>query len=175
MQRVKPVVKLAVLLLILCACHSGCVHRRMTVRSNPPGALVYVDDQAEPIGVTPISHDFIYYGTRKFRLVKDGYETLTVMQPISAPWYQYPPLDLVTENFVPGDIRDQHVLDFQLKPQTVVPTDQLISRAEQLRQNVHAAGTIAPQTTPAARQPGIETIPTPQGVGAQPVRSLPTP
>ena len=32
---------------------AGCVQRRMTVRSNPPGALVYVDDYQ--IGTTPVS------------------------------------------------------------------------------------------------------------------------
>jgi hypothetical protein len=105
----------------------------MTIRSNPPGALVYVDDYE--IGATPVSTDFTYYGTRKIRLVKDGYETLTVMQPIPAPWYQFPPADFITENFVLGQIRDSRVLDYQLKPQMVVPTDQLLSRAEGLRHN----------------------------------------
>jgi hypothetical protein len=112
---------------------TGCVSRRMTIRSNPPGALVYVDDYE--IGATPVSTDFTYYGTRKIRIVKDGYETLTVMQPISTPWYEYPPADFITENFVPGKIRDQRILDYQLKPQMVVPTDQLLYRAESLRHN----------------------------------------
>jgi hypothetical protein len=105
----------------------------MTIRTNPPGALVYVDDYE--IGATPVSTDFTYYGTRKIRIVKDGYETLTVMQPFPAPWYQYPPADFITENFVPGKIRDQRILDYQLKPQMIVPTDQLLYRAESLRHN----------------------------------------
>ena len=58
----------------------------MTVRSNPPGALVYVDDYQ--IGTTPVSTDFVYYGTRKIRLIKDGYDTLTVQQPFPVPWYE---------------------------------------------------------------------------------------
>jgi hypothetical protein len=166
-----PVVRWALLGLMLCACNSGCnsgcVERRMTVRTNPPGALLYVDDHPEPIGVTPVSHAFTYYGTRKIRLVKDGYETLTVMQPIPAPWYEYPPIDFVAENFVPGQIRDQRTLDFQLKPQMVVPTEQLLSRAEELRRGVHATAGIAPP--PADTQ----VVPAPQGVGGQPVRPLP--
>jgi hypothetical protein len=68
--------------LTVAAC--GCVQRRMTIRSDPPGALVYVDDYE--IGNTPVSTDFVYYGTRKIRLVKDGYETLTVRQPFPVPW-----------------------------------------------------------------------------------------
>ena len=85
-----------------------------------PGALVYVDDYQ--IGTTPVSTDFVYYGTRKVRLSLSGYETLTVMQPIPTPWYQYPGLDFVSENLVPGEIRDERVVEFQLKPQMIVPS-----------------------------------------------------
>ena len=177
--------------LVLCACQSGCVQRRMTVRTNPPGALLYVDDY--PIGVTPVSTDFTYYGTRKIRLVKDGYETKTVMQSIPAPWYEFPPMDFVAENFVPGQIRDQRVFDFKLEPQAVVPTEQLLSRAEGLRRGVHTVSGIAPSSAapaggvrgPAAIGPspyyppalpppaGTEVIPAPEGVGGQPVHPLP--
>jgi hypothetical protein len=157
--------------LILGASQSGCVQRRMTVRTNPPGALLYVDDYE--VGVTPVSTSFIYYGTRKIRLVKDGYETLTVMQPVPAPWYEYFPADFVSENFVPGQIRDQRVLDFQLKPQMVVPTERLLSRAEELRHGVHATAGVAVPPASAGPPVGPEVIPAPQGVGGQPVRPLP--
>jgi hypothetical protein len=120
-------------MLAVCA-QAGCVQRRLTIRSNPPGALVYVDDFQ--IGTTPVSTDFIYYGTRKVRLSLSGYETLTVLQPIPAPWYQYPGLDFVSENVVPGEIRDERVVEYQLKPQMMVPSPQLLGRAENLR---HAA------------------------------------
>jgi hypothetical protein len=116
----------------------GCLHRRLMVRSDPPGAVVFVDDYE--IGTTPVSHDFTYYGTRKIRLIKDGYETLTVLQPIPAPWYEWPPIDFFSENFVPGEIRDYHTLTYRLTPQVVVPVDQLRQRGEQLRQDAHAQG-----------------------------------
>ncbi len=176
-------VQWALLGVTLCACFSGCVERRMTVRSNPPGALLYVDDYL--IGETPVSTNFTYYGTRKFRLVKDGFETLTVMQSIPAPWYEYTPIDFVAENFVPGEIRDQRTLDFQLKPQMVVPYEQVLSRAEDLRRGVHAtAGVAGPLPAggvrgpasiapPFSPPPGADVIPAPQGVGGQPVRPLP--
>jgi hypothetical protein len=181
---------MTLVVLVLCAMSTGCVERRMTIRSNPPGALVYVDDQPEPIGVTPVSHDFIYYGTRRFRLVKDGYETLTVMQSIPTPWYQYVPLDFVVENFVPGQIHDQRCIDFQLQPQVVVPTDQLMARAEELRRGVHATAGVPvgmPTAGPVNGQPvgpmngpivgtpgpGPEVIPAPQGTWGVPVQTLP--
>lgn len=173
---------LLLLVMVLFAMNQGCVERRMTIRSNPPGALVYVDDQPDPIGVTPVSHDFVYYGTRKFRLVKDGYETLTVKQSIPTPWYEYVPLDFVSENLVPGQIHDQRYMDFQLRPQVVVPADQLLARAEELRRGVHATAAAAapgpvvgPVNGPAAvgSAPGAEVIPAPQGTWGAPVRQLP--
>jgi hypothetical protein len=109
----------------------GCVQRRLTVRSNPPGARVYIDNRE--IGRTPVSTDYVYYGTRQFRLEADGYETLTTYQYIPPPWYQIPPLDFVSENLFPGEIRDERAVFFQLQPQTVVPLDRLLQRAGELR------------------------------------------
>ena len=139
---------------------SGCVQRRMTIRSNPPGALVYIDDYE--IGTTPVSANFTYYGTRKIRLVKDGCETLTVMQDIPTPWYEYVPLDFISENLVPGKITDRRILDYQLQPQMVVPTDQLLARAEELapqharqRDRAHRAAGQHPASTAAAPSPTV--------------------
>jgi hypothetical protein len=178
------------LALTLCMGLCGCVERRMTVRSNPPGAILYVDNYE--IGPTPISTGFTYYGTREFKLVKDGYETLTVKQEIPPPWYEIFPADFVAENFVPGQIRDQRMLDFQMKPQMVVPTDQLIARAEGLRRSAHGipgissetVSPIAPGTTPVpstspAGQPffqqptNSDMIPAANGLGGQPLHPLP--
>jgi hypothetical protein len=122
----------------------------MLVRSNPPGAVVYVDDYE--IGTTPVSTSFTYYGKRKIRLVKNGFETLTVMQPVSVPWYQYFPIDFVSENLVPGDIRDNRTYDFQLVPQVVAPTEQLVDRAERLRQQTHASGVVQAAPSGAGRR-----------------------
>jgi hypothetical protein len=122
-----------VLIAALVLLPGGCVRRRLNVRSNPPGALVYVDNQQ--IGTTPCSVDFTYYGTREIRLVKPGYETLTVNQPIPAPWYQIPPIDFVSENLVPTKIRDNRTVTYDLAPQVIVPREQLLERADQLRQN----------------------------------------
>lgn len=134
----------------------GCLRRRMLVRSNPPGAMVYVDNQ--PIGTTPCSTDFTYYGTREVRLVKPGFETLTVDQPIPAPWYEMPPLDFVSENLVPREIQDYRTLAYNLTPQAIVPTDQLLGRAHQLRQ-----ATGVSTTTPALGFPAESTPPAPLG------------
>lgn len=128
----------------------GCVRRRLMVRSNPPGAMVYVDNQ--PIGTTPCATDFVYYGTREMRLVKPGYETLTINQPIPAPWYQIPPLDFFSENIVPRKIQDYRTVSYNLVPQVIVPTEQLLDRAEELRQTT-LQGAVLP-AMPGAVLPG---------------------
>ncbi len=128
-------------------CPAGCVQRRMVVRSNPPGAVVYIDDYE--IGTTPVATNFTYYGTRKIRLVKNGYETLTVMQPVPVPWYEITPIDFFTENLIPGKIHDTRTLDYQLVPQLVVPSQQLLDRAEGLRRQTRAAGVV--RTSPPLR------------------------
>lgn len=133
---------------------AGCVQRRMTVRSNPPGALVYVDDYE--LGTTPVSRDFVYYGTRKIRLVKDGYETLTVRQPFPLPWYQFFPLDFVTENLVPWEIRDERVVELAMVPASSTPPESVVARAEQAR---FAAGSLPPAEP--ARVVPIPAVPQP--------------
>ena len=138
----------------------GCVRRRLMVRSNPPGAMVYVDNQ--PIGQTPCATSFTYYGTREIRLVKPGYETLTINQPIPAPWYQVPPLDFFSENVAPNEIQDFRTVTFNLAPQVMVPTDQLIARGEQLRSGtqqgaVLPANAALPWSTPVAGPPTMAT------------------
>ncbi|MGZ3388170.1 MAG: PEGA domain-containing protein, partial [Isosphaeraceae bacterium] len=38
----------------------GCVEQTMTIQSDPPGALVYMNDQE--LGRTPLTKDFTWYG-----------------------------------------------------------------------------------------------------------------
>lgn len=116
---------------LLPVCIAGCVERRMTIRTDPPNALVVLDGQE--IGHTPVSTAFTYYGERQIKLIKDGYETKTINQTISSPWYQFFPLDFVSEVIVPWRIRDERNYLYSLEPCTVVPNDQLLQRAEQVR------------------------------------------
>lgn len=114
-----------------CLLLPGCLFRRMTIRSNPPGALVLIDGRE--IGYTPVSTDFTYYGTREITLIKDGYETFSTMQPVPIPWYQRFPLDFVSDNMLPFKVTNRHEFLYALQPQQVVPTDALLDRAKGLR------------------------------------------
>tara|TARA_R110002095_G_scaffold111981_1_gene97853 strand:- start:56615 stop:57070 length:456 start_codon:yes stop_codon:yes gene_type:complete len=119
------------LLVLVSGSQIGCVHRRMTIRSVPTGALVKVD--GDEIGYTPASVDFTYYGTREITLTKDGYETQTVMQKVKTPWYQTFPLDAVSDNLLPFEVTNRHEFTYQLQPKVVVPTEELLNRGNLLR------------------------------------------
>ena len=67
-QFTKSVFVFILLCLFGCATLGGCVLRSLTVNSEPPGAMVYLDD--ELIGETPVTTTFTYYGTRKITLEK---------------------------------------------------------------------------------------------------------
>lgn len=165
---------LAGIVVCLALLDTGCVTRRLTMRSEPAGARVYVGD--EEIGTTPVSHDFTYYGTRKIRMVKDGYETLIVNQPIPAPWYEFPPLDFFSENVVPGEIRDERVVSYQLMPLKLQGRDQLMQKADALRNaslGRPAGGAVIPAGGPIVGPNGPEVILTPTPTG--PAATLPPP
>jgi hypothetical protein len=133
------------------------VRRRLTVRTAPAGATVYVDKR--PIGQTPVSVPFTYYATREIQLVKDNFETLSVKQTFNPPWYQWPGLDFISENLWPWEIRDERVVDFQMIPQQIVPTERLLENAQQLRDSA-GQGAITPLLTPAEQN---LTLPAPAG------------
>jgi hypothetical protein len=137
---------------------TGCVQRRFLIRSDPPGAVVYMDN--ERIGTTPCAVNYVYFGTRKLRLVKDGFETLEVRQPLPTPWYQVPPLDFVSDVVVPYEIRDVRSQTYRLQPQVMVAPEHLLARAEALRSGSQSGTSLpAEPITPHQPAPGAETLP----------------
>ena len=118
------------------ACVPGCVHRRLTINSNPPGARVLLD--GEEVGETPTAVDFTHYGTREVVLQKDGYDTLKTMQTVPPPWYQVPPIDFFSDNLLPFQLTNRHEFNYQLQPSPTVPSTQgLRERANSLRSEAH--------------------------------------
>ena len=133
-------------LLLLCLMSlslSGCVRRRMTVRTNPPGATVSVDNQV--IGTTPAATNFVYYGSREFRIEKDGYRTETIVQKIHPPWYEFPGLDFISETLWPGEIRDERIIDVELVPKELAPANEVVQRADSLRNQSRTGIVTAPK------------------------------
>jgi hypothetical protein len=126
---------------------AGCVERRLTIRTDPPSALVRLDGRE--IGFTPISIPFTHYGNRRVQIVKDGFETMTIDQPIYTPWYQYFPLDFITEVLVPWNIRDEREYEYVMEPAKGVSVDELQARARSVREQA-----LAPPDD-ATRRPGF--------------------
>jgi len=121
----------ASILLVILVTSVGCVRRRMTVRTSPPGATISVDNQV--IGTSPAATSFLYYGTREIRVEKDGYRTETIRRRLNPPWYEYPGLDFISETLWPGELRDERIIDVQMIPKTLTPTPEVLDRADALR------------------------------------------
>jgi hypothetical protein len=130
----------------------------MTFRTNPSGAMVYVDKQ--PVGLTPVSTGFTYYGTRSIEVVKDGYRTEKFLRKVHAPWYQIPPLDFVSDTLWPFESRDERIIDIQMTPEFDVPSDALIASGEQLRLQAGQGIAVSPPPTIAQPPAGMTIVPT---------------
>lgn len=127
--------------LLLATAGAGCVSRRLMVQSNPPGALVLVE--GKEVGYTPTAIDFTYYGTREITLIKDGYETLTVLQKVPTPWYQMPGIDFFSDNLLPYRIADRHSFAYTMNPlrqEDITPNRGVIDRAQMLRSEAQIGG-----------------------------------
>lgn len=125
--------QLAALMTALCAvvAVSGCVHRRATIRTEPPGALVSVGDR--DIGYSPASFDFTWYGTEEVTIRRDGYEMESHYIKLRRPWYQVPPLDFITDNLLPFRAQDRQEFNFPLRARALVPGSELLERGNALR------------------------------------------
>lgn len=164
---------------------SGCVERRFVVNSDPPGALVLRN--GKPIGAAPADDHFVYYGNYEFTLIKDGYETLKTKECIRPPWYQWFPLDFVSEVIVPFQLEDVHRFNYTMTPLQAVRPDEQMNRAQVLRQKGKTIGTPPPASPPPAPgtmppAPGPDpflaapgTPPPPPGVAPAPTGTAPVP
>ena len=122
--------KYLAILALLATC--GCVERRFVINTNIPGAQVY-DEKGHPVGATPCDKEFTYYGKYRFTLVKDGYQTQVVETRVKAPWFEFPPLDFISENVLPFTIRDVRRLDYILQPAPMIPPEAVLREANDLR------------------------------------------
>jgi hypothetical protein len=101
-----------------CLLVTGCVRRQLTIRSEPPGATVMIND--EVLGVTPHSYDFLWYGWHRISLTKDGYERLDDRVKLTAPPALWVPFDLAME-LLPVTFRDDRQFSYQLAPLVPLP------------------------------------------------------
>ncbi len=98
---------------------TGCVTRSLTIRTDPPGAMVYVNDQLK--GSSPVTYDFTWYGWYRLTLRKDGYQRVDDHKLMRAPVYLWIPFDFLLELF-PFQIRDTRTWSYVLTPAQALPT-----------------------------------------------------
>ncbi len=111
----------------------GCVERTARVQTNPPGALVTVND--EEVGVSPVKFAFVWYGDYDIIVRKPGYQTLKTHYRLEPPWYEWPPFDLVAETMVPQMIHDEHEVPvFTLEKAETPKVEDVVERATELRE-----------------------------------------
>jgi hypothetical protein len=111
---------------------SGCVERKLTINTNPSGALVLLND--EEIGVSPATVPFNWYGDYNVTIRKAGCETLQTHKKLSSPWYDYFPFDFFAEILYLGRIVDSYEWSFDLAPKKEIDRNELIRAAEQLKE-----------------------------------------
>jgi hypothetical protein len=113
---------------------TGCVERMVAIRSEPPGASVYLD--GERVGETPVEIKYTWYGTRELIVEKRGYREIRRELPLGTPWWQIPPLDLVTDVILPFTIHDRTEVDLTLEPAPVTreELDDVLKRVAETRE-----------------------------------------
>ena len=100
---------------------SGCVRRSLTIRTEPPGALVYVNDQLK--GESPVNYDFVWYGWHRVMIRKEGFQRVDDRKRLRAPVHLWIPFDFVME-LAPVTIRDNREWSYTLAPMPEQPEPQ---------------------------------------------------
>ncbi len=150
--------RVAYLLVVLLA--AGCVERKFVIDTDPPNVLVLVNNT--PLGPSPADGSFVYYGKYNFTLMAPGYETLHATEDIVAPWYEWVGLDFFFETLWPFEIEDVRHFHYQMVPQAIPNTADVLSRSTQLREQGRNLQPVPTQTTETSgASPAAEASPAP--------------
>jgi hypothetical protein len=118
-------------ILVLAAGLGGCLERDITVTSEPPGAIVYLN--GVDIGRTPVTTPFKWHGDYDVVLELPGYRTLHTHANINVPPQEVVPVDLFAD-LSPHRYEDHRYLHYEMEELVLPDANQLIERAEQLRE-----------------------------------------
>ena len=128
MQKIQIAMILGVAAAVLLA---GCVERRLTVVTEPEGAIVWLND--EEIGAAPVTVNFNWYGDYRVRIEKPGYETVNTHRRLERPLHDRPGFDFIAEVLWPGRIEDDYMWEFELQPYQPLEAALLLEQAEAMR------------------------------------------
>lgn len=116
-------------LLLATLCTAGCVRRTITITTDPPGTLVWLNDRE--VGRSPVTVEFQYYGTYDVRLERDGYEPKMTSGVAKPPLWDNVPLDFVAE-VLPMNFHSRVEWHYDMS-ELDDDRDALLERAETLR------------------------------------------
>ena len=113
---------------------TGWVERRLTINTNPQGALIALND--EEIGTSPATVSFNWYGDYNIRATKEGYETLKTHRMLKGPWYDKFPFDFFAQLINPKRIVDSYEWTFELAEKKQISREQIIEDAKKLKKQL---------------------------------------
>lgn len=132
---------------------TGCVERRLTIVSDPPNALIYLNN-AE-VGRSPVTVPFQWYGDYDIRARLDRDEgTPEKPKPVhyiykgnrqtETPWFQWIGIDLLAE-VMPMTFKDEQVWAITLAEQADKNDEQLVENAKVLRKHLDVPNPLEPK------------------------------
>ncbi|MEY2795271.1 MAG: hypothetical protein RIR10_987 [Planctomycetota bacterium] len=107
----------------------GCVERRVWIETDPPGALVWLNDTQ--VGRSPVDVSITHHGIYDVRIEKEGFEPLVTSADTNGPIWDSVPLDFFVE-ILPIDAKCDARWKFLLSPRDDSEIA-LVGRATDLR------------------------------------------
>lgn len=147
------VCKIIPALILLTVLLTGCVERKLSIKTEPSGARAYVNYDLK--GQTPVDVEFTHYGSRVVRLEKSGYRTKLATFDLDPTWYSYFPVNFFTEVLYPFTITDFRERHFELEGETL-PVDRDPSQRETDREAIQQRAEDFRKQAPGSPSPSEE-------------------
>lgn len=150
-------------LILAAAATGGCLKRTISVTTEPPGALVWINDVE--VGRTPLETDFTFYGKYDVRIRREGYEPIITSAKAQTPVQEFPGVDILAEA---APVRMHNVVKWHWNLTPLAEQAQSKEQAE--KDLLDRAGALRDQvaTKPMADAPKAETKPDPTAPASEP-------
>jgi len=125
---------LSTILIVSLILLNGCVERKLTINTQPQGALIVLND--EEIGTAPVTVSFNWYGDYDIRISKEGYETLKTHRMLEGPWYDKFPFDFFAQVLYSKKIVNSYDWSFELTEKKQYNNKELIQKAQILKKQI---------------------------------------
>jgi len=120
----------------ICLITSGCISRILEIRTDPPGARVFIE--GKEIGTSPAEFTFDHYGERDLLITCATQDDETIHYApvrekidISCPWWGYFPIDFLVD-VLPFTVTDRQEISY-----TLVNTQEEQKSLEQIKRDMN--------------------------------------